>query len=101
MQAAFPLFVLARVGMDISESKVHSFIVKIWLEDGSDKAEKPLWRGHITHVPSGERRYLKRLNDIRDFIERYLANFNRGSSHASLLCRFVRRLGFGRTRGLH
>ena len=86
--------------MDIGESNVHSFIVKIWLEEESDRA-KPLWRGHITHVPTGERRYLKRLNDIRDFIERYLVNFNRGSSHASLLRRLVRRLGFGRIRGLH
>ena len=86
----------------MSESKVHSFIVKIWLEDASDKAKKPLWHGHITHVPSGERRYLKRLNDIRDFIERYLANLNGGSTHVSSLRRLVRRLGFGRrTRGIY
>ncbi|HET6980053.1 MAG TPA: hypothetical protein VFI24_27215 [Pyrinomonadaceae bacterium] len=85
--------------MDISESKVHSFIVKIWLEDDSDETEKPVWRGHITHVPSGERRYLKKLNDIRDFIERYLANFNGESGQASSLHRFLRRLGLGRTQG--
>ena len=87
--------------MDISDPKVHSFIVKIWLEDGGDEAEKPLWRGHITHVPSGKRRYLKNLNDIRDFIERYLATLNGKSRPASPLRRFLRRLGFGRTRGLN
>ena len=54
-------------------SEPQSFIIKIWLEDTLDEADEATWRGHITHVPSGERRYLKSLADIGYFVARYLA----------------------------
>lgn len=49
----------------------HSFIVKIWREE-VENGKLPKWRGHITHVPGNERRYLKSLDDIADFIKTYL-----------------------------
>jgi len=52
--------------MDPFES--HSFIVKVWLEEDDEAT----WRGHITHVPSQERRYLQTVDDIARFIEPYL-----------------------------
>jgi hypothetical protein len=58
--------------MDIPESKVHSFVVKLWLEESGDEPARIDWHGYITHVPGGERRYLKRLSDVSDFIARYL-----------------------------
>lgn len=54
------------------ESKVHSFIVKLWLEDGGSRKEMSGWHGYITHVPSGERRYLKDLQDIVTFVKSYV-----------------------------
>jgi hypothetical protein len=60
-------------GQDASaEFNVHSFIVKVWLEEDATKNSRTIWRGHITHVPSGVRRYLKNLGDIAVFIEPYL-----------------------------
>jgi hypothetical protein len=59
-------------GADLPESNTHSFIVKIWLEETAAENDHATWRGHITHVPGGERRYLKQLNDIVAFIEPYL-----------------------------
>lgn len=59
--------------MDLPESKVHSFIVKLWLEGESNLLS---WHGHITHVPSGARRYFKELSEITDFISEYLENNN-------------------------
>ncbi|HRX02468.1 MAG: hypothetical protein KDI07_13050 [Anaerolineae bacterium] len=56
--------------MDPYES--HSFIVKIWLEESVEEADEAAWRGHITHVPSQERRYLNTLDDIIDFVGPYL-----------------------------
>ena len=53
-------------------SEPQSFIIKIWLEDTLDEADEATWRGHITHVPSGERSYLKSLTDIGQFVTRYL-----------------------------
>lgn len=58
--------------MDTSESKVHSFIVKLWLDEAGDGTQKVVWHGYITHVPDGERRYLKAFSEIVDFIKRHL-----------------------------
>lgn len=55
--------------MDLTESKVHSFIIKLWLEGDTNSF---VWHGHITHVPSGERRYFKKLSGITDFVSEYL-----------------------------
>ena len=54
------------------ESNIYSFIIKIWLEEVAEEAGQAIWRGHITHVPSGERRYIRHLDDIRVFILPYL-----------------------------
>lgn len=58
--------------MDLYESNTHPFIVKIWLEETAVEAGQATWRGHITHVPSGERRPVKDLDDIVAFIVPYL-----------------------------
>jgi len=54
------------------EFNLHSFIVKIWLEETAEEDGRATWRGHVTHVPGGERRYIQDLDQIRDFIIPYL-----------------------------
>jgi hypothetical protein len=58
--------------MDEIESEAQSFIIKVWVEERAAGGSRGVWRGHITHVSSGKRCYLKRLGDIRDFIAPYL-----------------------------
>lgn len=58
--------------MDPFESYTHSFIVKIWRERLSNHGEQFTWRGHITHLPGGERRYLRALDDFATFVLPYL-----------------------------
>lgn len=58
--------------MDPTESKIHSFIVKVWLEETAEEAGEAKWRGHITHIPGNERRYIEDVNDIAVFIAPYL-----------------------------
>jgi hypothetical protein len=60
------------IGMDLSEAYNHSFIVRIWLEETVEEAGQATWRGHITHIPSGERRYVECLDEIPAFIVPYL-----------------------------
>jgi hypothetical protein len=48
-----------------------SFIVKIWVEEGESESGK-VWRGSITHVGSGERRYVKRVEDLTQYFVQYL-----------------------------
>jgi len=58
--------------MDSLEPDAQSFIVKVWVEDGNGGAGQGAWRGHITHVSSHERHYLKDLGEIEEFIAPYL-----------------------------
>ena len=55
------------------EAKVHSFIVKLWWEEACDEPGVARWHGYVTHVPSGERRYLQELLDILSFVKPYVA----------------------------
>jgi len=74
------------MGMNSFEATTHPFIVKIWLEETAEEAGRATWRGHITHVPSGKRRYFEDLDDVAVFIEPYLE----GMGVELDLCRRVR-----------
>jgi len=58
--------------MDFPEPYAHSFIIKVWLEETADEAGQAIWRGRITHVPSGEYRYFEKLKEAATFIAAYL-----------------------------
>jgi len=58
--------------MDQFEATTHPFIVRIWLEESAAEAGQATWRGYVTHVPSGERRYIQTLDEIGAFIAPYL-----------------------------
>jgi hypothetical protein len=58
--------------MNRLELSPQSFIIKIWLEEAAEEAGRATWRGHITHVPSGERRYVQDLEKVTAFIAPYL-----------------------------
>lgn len=54
--------------MDLFEVNTHSLVIRIWIEEGVAERGQPTWRGHITHIPSGEQRYFEDLDDIKAFI---------------------------------
>jgi hypothetical protein len=78
--------------MDLAESTVHSFIIKLWLEDEGGETSRRTWHGYITHVPSGSRRYFKKLNDITDFITQYVDGNGAQTQRPSRLRNWLRRL---------
>lgn len=51
---------------------MHSFIIKLRLEKALYEDGPTTWHGYVTHVPSGERSYLKDLDSIAAFIIPYL-----------------------------
>jgi hypothetical protein len=61
--------------MGTPESKVHSFIVKLWMEEANE-AGQAAWHGFITHVPDGGRHYLQNLDEIVSFIKPYVAEMS-------------------------
>jgi len=77
------------------EFKVHSFIVKLWLEETGHQKGNVTWHGHITHVPSGDRQYLSELRDIQRFVKTYVGEI---ATKKSFISRLGRRLQFWRRR---
>jgi hypothetical protein len=63
---------VSNLNTDQIEATYHPFIIRIWLEETVEEAGRAKWRGHITHVPSGKRRYVDDLNQIAEFIAGYL-----------------------------
>lgn len=57
--------------METVEARAHSFILKVWCEDPAD-GQAPFWRGRITHVPSGDCRYVEDLMAVFSFLVPYL-----------------------------
>lgn len=50
--------------MDPFEPRIHSFIVKIWLEESDEELDATVMHGHVTHVPGGERHYIRSEKEI-------------------------------------
>jgi hypothetical protein len=59
-------------GSEFPEPNVQSFIVKIWVEETTKEAGEAHWRGSITHVGSGVRKYVKSLDEITNCLLPYL-----------------------------
>jgi hypothetical protein len=58
--------------MPLSKFDRHSFVIRIWLEESAEETGRTNWRGHITHVQSGQRKYFNELADVQSFIITYL-----------------------------
>ncbi len=58
--------------MALFSKKRQVFVVRIWREARELKDKLPEWRGEIECVNSGQRRYLKNLDEIVAFIAPYL-----------------------------
>lgn len=58
--------------MELFELYTHSFVIKIWLEETAEEADRARWRGHITHVGSKKRRHFQELEEILAFVWPYL-----------------------------
>jgi hypothetical protein len=59
-------------GSNPDEALTQSFIVKVWLEERPPGKAGARWRGHVTHVPGGERVHVKSLQEITVYISRFL-----------------------------
>jgi hypothetical protein len=80
-------------GIRLPELAPQSFIIRIWLEERAEEAGKATWRGHITHVPSGQRQYIQDLDRISSFIGPYLEAMGVELQGGWRLRRWLRRMG--------
>jgi hypothetical protein len=58
----------------VTEVNTLTFIVKIWSEELAGEGKKASWRGSITHVGSGKKQYIKKLEEISEKIISYATN---------------------------
>jgi hypothetical protein len=81
------------LSIDPPDPHSNSFVVKVWIEETDVEMSQVAWRGHITHVFSGKRRYLKDLNEITTFVAPYLqamgVKLTRRTRLLSLLKRYL------------
>lgn len=54
--------------MNPPEACIHSFIVKIWLDEESPDSDKLCWHGSIIHVGDEKRHSFRYLDEIPAFI---------------------------------
>jgi hypothetical protein len=54
------------------EHPTHSFVMRVWIEHAARPNSAASWRGHITHVQSGDRRAVDSLGDIQRFVAAHL-----------------------------
>lgn len=57
------------------EESTWSFLIRIWLEE-SGEAGQIRWRGHITNIPSNQRRHFDDLEEMKLFVMTYLDRWN-------------------------
>jgi hypothetical protein len=53
-------------------SQRHSFIVRVWTDRSGEHVERWIWQGNVTHVPSGDCRPIRTLEDVLVFISTHL-----------------------------
>jgi hypothetical protein len=58
--------------MKLSDSGTHSFVFRFWPEPWDEQEPQLLWRGHVTHVPGGERLFVQNLGDALNFMAQFL-----------------------------
>jgi hypothetical protein len=66
--------------MNSFEDYGHAFIIRVWLEHRELQGAPAEWRGMIQHVASGERLYIKDLNQIKVFVRSYVEKMEVKSS---------------------
>ncbi len=65
------------------------FIVRIWREARESEGDPPEWRGSIEHVKTGERRYVKQLDEVVGFIAGYWRDETRISARRLRLTQWL------------
>lgn len=58
--------------MDEGEIEAQSFVVKVWLEETDSGSGRRLWRGRVTHVPTGEHHAFTELAALVGILEPYV-----------------------------
>ena len=54
--------------MESFEEDTQTFIVRFWRESRELEGARPIWRGSVEHLPSGQRVYVNNLKEAESFM---------------------------------
>jgi hypothetical protein len=60
------------VNVNEPESAMEAFVLRIWVEGDGGSMTPAEWRGSITNVMSGNRRTVRSLDQVTDFLGEHL-----------------------------
>ncbi len=66
----------------VNQASSHSFVVKFWIEEHDPTTHRLFWRGHVTHVLSGERRHFQSIEKMNHIILPYLTAWDETTEEA-------------------
>ena len=52
--------------------RTHVFVIRLWIEPREIPGLTPEWRAMIEHVLTGQRRYVRSLEEIQTYLAAYL-----------------------------
>jgi hypothetical protein len=55
-----------------TESETRTFVLRIWREETAGEDGAARWRGHMTDVESGDKRYVQDLDGVVAFLMQHL-----------------------------
>ena len=58
--------------MELTESAIHSFVIRIWLEEAPTDGTPGVWRGSIVHLLDKNKVYFSNFEQLVAFIEMYM-----------------------------
>lgn len=56
----------------LPQDSAHVFVVRLWLEHREMEGMVPERRGIVEHVPTGERRYVRSVDEVLEFLSGFL-----------------------------
>jgi hypothetical protein len=58
--------------MNWNDDETQVFIVRLWRERREIEGARPVLRGTVEHVASGERRSIRNMDDVTAFVQPYI-----------------------------
>ena len=83
--------------MDLFEEKTQVFILRFWLEPREIEGAQQFWRGMIEYVPTGERRYFHRIDEIPKIIIPFLKISDMNLDQPKSLRQWLKQVIFGKS----
>jgi hypothetical protein len=78
--------------VELFKAKTQVFILRFWLEPREIEGTQQFWRGMIEIVPTGDRHYFTRIDEIPRLIRPYLKYHGIGGDQRKSIWQWLRQI---------